>query len=339
MSARARGIAAGLRAAATTAALCAAAPLAAQAPALPPFRDVIVTAIPDVVAAGEEWQRVWHGTDNADGILAADDGGVLFAQEQPRRVARLSARGEYSVLIEGTHGVGSLAKSADGRLYGVERTCTDPGRRASEPCTEPTAIALLLPQRQVLVDNFGGAPLGRLNDLTVARNGNVYFTAGGAFRAEPNGRVTGLGEGLNTNGIILSPDEGTLYVTNRDVVVAFDVAVSGATSGRRDFARLEAGGTGDGLAVDAAGRLYVTSQPGVQVFNRDGAYLGLIPTPRNAISATFAGSDKRFLYVVGTGAALGPNGSELVTPEGVRNNAKSIYRIAMLAAGLPGRAK
>lgn len=313
--------------------------LAAQPAALPPFRDVIVTAIPNVIAAGEEWQSVWQGTENADGIIAADDGGVLFAQEQPRRIAKLDANGAYSVVLADTHGVGSLSLSADGRLYGAERTCTDPGRRASDRCSEPTTIALLLPRRQVLADNVGGAPLGRLNDLTAASNGSVYFTVGGAFRAEPNGRVTSLGDGLNTNGIVLSPDERTLYVTNRDVVVAFDVDESGAAPRRRDFARLAAGGTGDGLAVDSTGRLYVTSQPGVQVFTPGGDFLGLIPTPRNAISATFAGPGKRHLYFVGSGAALGPNGAEFVTPEGVRNNAKSIYRIAMLAEGFRGRAK
>jgi gluconolactonase len=229
--------------------------------------------------------------------------------------------------------------AVDGRLFGVERTCTDPGRRTGGDCTEPTAVSVLLPERRVLADEFGGAPLGRLNDLVVDRRGGAYFTVGGAFYADPSGVVTSLGEGLSTNGILLSADEKMLYVTNGATVVAFEVAADGATSNRRDFARLEAGGVGDGLAIDAAGRLYVTSSPGVQVFAASGAYLGLIPTPRAVISAAFAGPAKRTLYVVGGGAALGPNGTEFVTPEGVRNNAKSIYRIDLLAEGYRGRAK
>jgi gluconolactonase len=107
---------------------------------------------------------------------------------------------------------------------------------------------------------------------------------------------------------------------------------------RRIFATLEAGGNGDGMAIDDAGRLYVTSAPGVQVLSPEGRYLGLIPTPRPAISVAFAGAGKRTLYVVGSGA-LGQDGLEFRTPDGVRNNAKTIYRLQMIAAGFSGRAK
>jgi sugar lactone lactonase YvrE len=92
------------------------------------------------------------------------------------------------------------------------------------------------------------------------------------------------------------------------------------------------------MAVDGAGRLYVTSNPGVQVFSVEGRYLGLIPTPRSVISVAFSGPDKKTLYVVGSGA-LDAAGKEVTTPPGVRNNAKSIFRIPMLAEGFKGRAK
>jgi hypothetical protein len=56
------------------------------------------------------------------------------------------------------------------------------------------------------------------------------------------------------------------------------------------------------------------------------------------ISVAFSGRNKKTLYVVGSGA-LGPDGKEFTTPEGVRNNAKTIYRIPMVAQGFTGRAK
>jgi gluconolactonase len=309
--------------------------LHAQQPAV---REVSVAGIPDVIAAGATWSLVWHGTDNADGIVGTPDGGLLFAQEQPSRVSKLDSSDKVSVLAEDTRGAGSLALDAQGRIFAVQRTCTDPGLNA--PCSEPTTIGIIHPvsERKLLADKFNGKPLGRLNDLVADRKGGVYFTVGGVYYASPEGIVSSIGENLRTNGIMLSPDERTLYVTNGPMIVAFDVQPDGTVRNQRDFAKLEAGGSGDGMAVDGAGRLYVTSNAGVQVFSLEGRYLGLIPTPRNVISVAFSGPDKKTLYVVGSGALDGA-GKEVTTPSGVRNNAKSIFKIPMLAQGFKGRAK
>ena len=297
-------------------------------------REVRVAAIPGVVAAGAEWQLVWHGIDNADGIVGTPDGGVLFAQEQPNRIGKLDAAGGFSVFLEGTRGAGSLSLDADGNLFAVERTCTDPGRRTGTQCAQPTAVAVIHPARRVLADSFAGRPLGRLNDLVADGRGGAYFTVGDAYHVDAEGRVTRLSSDLRTNGVALSPGKETVYVTDRETIVAFDVGPGGAASNRRELARLEAGGVGDGMAVDDEGRLYVTSGPGVQVLAATGEYLGVIPTPRSAISAAFSGPGMQTLYIVGSGAALGPNGTEFTTPEGVRNNAKTIYAIQTIAAGI-----
>jgi hypothetical protein len=76
----------------------------------------------------------------------------------------------------------------------------------------------------------------------------------------------------------------------------------------------------------------------VQVFSEGGVYLGLIPTPRNVISAAFAGRGKQTLFVVGSGA-LTADGMEAITPPGVRNSAKTIFSLAMVATGFADRAK
>jgi hypothetical protein len=52
----------------------------------------------------------------------------------------------------------------------------------------------------------------------------------------------------------------------------------------------------------------------------------------------FSGPNKKTLYAKGAGMT-GPDGKEFRTPEGVRNNAKAIYKIDMLAQGFMGRAK
>ena len=304
-----------------------------------PAREVAVAGIPGVVAAGAAWTIVWQDTDNADGLVGTEDGGLLFAQEQPSQISKLDRDGRPSVVLRDTHGAGAISVDTRGRIVVVKRTCTDPGRNASAgPCTEPTAVAVLAPERKILADNMDGKPLGRLNDLAASTNGSVYFTSGGAFRLDRSGRVTSLGEDIRANGIILSRDERVLYVTNGTAVIAFDVQPDGTTTNRRDFAALEAGGAGDGMTIDADGRLYVTSNPGVQVFDANGNYLGLIHTPRAAISVAFSGPSKKTLYIVGSGAS-GADGREIVTAAGVRNNAKTIYRLPMLASGFAGRPK
>jgi gluconolactonase len=300
-------------------------------------QEVTVREIPGVVAAGARWTIAWQGTDNADGIAGTSDGGLLFAQEQPSRIGKLDRNDKFSLYLEDTHGAGAVAIDSQGRILAVERTCTDPGRQPAT-CTEPTAVAVLSPQHKVLADNFQGKGLGRLNDLMADKKGGVYFNGAGTFYLSPSGQVSSIGENIRTNGILLSRDEKMLYVTNGGAIVAFDIQPDGSVRNQREFARLEAGGAGDGMAIDAAGRIYVSSGPGVQVLSPEGKYMGLIPTPRSAISAAFSGPGKRTLYVVGSGA-LGPDGTEFRTPAGVRNNAKTIYKISMLAEGFKGRVK
>ena len=175
----------------------------------------------------------------------------------------------------------------------------------------------------------------RPNDLIADNHGGAYVTAECLYYASPAGVAT-VAQDLHTNGINLSPDEQTLYVTNGGVIVAFDVKGPGVLANRRDFATLQAGSFGDGMAVDAAGRLYVSSGPGVQVFDRTGAFLGLIPTPRAVISITLAGPDRKTLYMVGSGAD-DENGQPI--KQGPQQTAATIYKLPVLTPGIAGHAK
>jgi gluconolactonase len=322
--------------------------LAAQPRSFPqpaPAKEVTITAIPGVIARGAKWTLVWQGKENADGISGTSNGGLLFAQEQINQVSKLDRNGKFSAYVTNGHGPGAVSIGPKGRILVVERTCTDPGGHqgiSPEQCAEPTGIAALTPERKVLADSFGGKGLGRVNDLVADKKGGVYFTSGGAFYVSPAGKVRSIGENLRTNGIMLSTDEKTLYVTNGATVAAFALLPDGSIKDQREFGKLEGGGAGDGMAIDAAGRLYVSTPgspvSGIQVLSPEGKYLGLIPTPRNAISDAFSGPNKRTLYVACLGA-LDANGQEITTAPGVRNTAMSIYKIPVLTQGFKGRPK
>lgn len=305
--------------------------------AQPAAPNLNITAIPGVVAAGEMWKKVWQGAGNsADGIIPDKDGSVLVAQEDYDAVLKIDANGNASVAVAGAKGVGSLSMDRQGRLYGAHRT-ERPGSTKPDRASIVNAISMLAPERKIIADRWAdGAVLTvRPNDLLADGRGGAYFTSGCLYYAGRQGVIVAA-DNLRTNGIAFSPDDRTLYVTNGSTLVAFDVKDPGVLSNRRDFSMLAAGGNGDGMAVDSQGRLFVTSNPGVQVFDQTGKYLGVIPTPRGVISVAFAGTNKKTLYVVGSGAD-DENGRPI--REGPQQTAATIYSLPMIAQGLKDRAK
>src|SRR5262249_29898262 len=95
------------------------------------------------------------------------------------------------------------------------------------------------------------------------------------------------------NGVILSPDEKTLYVTNGAVVFAFDVKPDGSLTNQREFGKLQGGQGGDGSAVDQQGRVYVATGKSVDVFARDGRFVGSIPGPQGLHGTSSAAATRR----------------------------------------------
>jgi sugar lactone lactonase YvrE len=293
---------------------------AAQPPAGP--RDYTVTEIPGVIAAGQRWKFLWQEAgNNGDGIVGTNDGNLLLAQNDNSKVVKLDKDGKTSVVYSDTHTGGALSMNSKGALFIVER-----GLRA--------VVMQLAPQRKVLANTYQGDPLdcigGVINDLTADSKGGVYFTMGGVYYASPKGVVTKYSENVNPNGIILSANEKILYATNGPTLAAFDVQPDGSLTNQREFAKLE-GGNGDGSTIDAAGRIYVTANAGVQVISPEGKYLGLIPTPRGVITTAFGGKDKKTLFILARGAK-DASGNEVA-------NAAQVWTIQMIAQGYKGRAK
>ncbi|HEV3333337.1 MAG TPA: SMP-30/gluconolactonase/LRE family protein [Bryobacteraceae bacterium] len=287
------------------------------APATAPGpKEYTVTEIPGVVAAGQQWKEVWQvDGNNADGIIATKDGGLLIAQNDKSAVVKLDKDGKASEAYTGTNTGGSVATNAKGALFVANRGLNP-------------SIEQLAPTRKTLANRYNDDPMDCigvvLNDISADSKGGLYFTMGGVFYADSKGKVTRYGENLNTNGIVLSADEKHLYVTNGATLAAFDVQKDGSLTNQREFAKLEGGGFGDGSTFDTAGRLYVTTNAGVQVIGPDGKYLGLIPTPRGIISVAFSGPDRKTLYAVS------------------RDNTQNkdwIIAIPMMAQGPKGRGK
>lgn len=282
------------------------------------------SAIPGVIAAGQTWKVVWHWHgNNADGPIAAEDGKLLFANNDASNVMEMDpATGLARIVYDDVNTGGAVSRSKNGALFVLSR-----GLGAG--------VIQLEPQRKMFANMFKGEPLdcvgGTPNDITADARGGVYISISGVgvFYANPQGVISQYGEAVTgANGIILSPDERTLYVTNGPVVVAFDVQSDGSLTNQRDFGRLQGGTGGDGSAVDSEGRLYVATGRSIDVFAPSGDFLGSIPAPQGTHGTAFGGRDKKTLFGIVFYGGWG-------TPS-ARNR---VIAIPTIAQGYTGRAK
>jgi gluconolactonase len=298
---------------------------AANATAAPPPPALPTsTEIPGVIAGGQTWTVVWAWEgNNADGPIAAESGKLLFANNDASNVMELDlATGLARVVHDDVNTGGALSRSKNGALFVLSRGLGG-------------GVLQLEPQRKMLANTFDGEPFecigGVPNDLSADSRGGVFFTVTGSglYYADPRGTVTRYGgEIRGANGVILSPDERTLYVTNGPELIAFDVQPGGSLANQREFARLRSGQGGDGSVVDAQGRLYVSTGRSADVFAANGEFLGTIPGPEGLHGVTIGGRDKKTLVGIVFYGGWG-------TPS-ARNQ---VITIPLLAQGYTGRAK
>ncbi|HEY0963111.1 MAG TPA: SMP-30/gluconolactonase/LRE family protein [Pseudomonadales bacterium] len=287
-----------------------------QAPVLP-----AAEAIPGIVDAGTQWQLVWAWQgNNADGPIAGEDGTLLIANQDASNVMALDPRTSLAeVIYDDTNTGGAVSRSKNGALFLAMRGLG-------------SGVLQLEPERRIFADTMNGEPFdctgGVVNDIAADAKGGVYIAVSGAgvYYADSTGTITGYGTVANPNGIILSPDESILYVTNGPMLVAFDVQADGALANQRDFAPLSGGG--DGSAVDSEGRIYVAAGSAVNVITAQGELLGVIPGPEGLHGVAFGGAGKGTLF-----------GIVFYGDWGTPSARNQVVALDVLTQGYEGRAK
>jgi len=235
---------------------------------------------------------------------------LVWSDIEGRRVLGWHPNGAVDVVLDATPFNNGNAVDAEGRLLHCEH-----GRR----CISRTGLD---GATTVLIDRFEGQRLNSPNDLAVGPDGAIWFTDPtygidnprqgcparpeldhrSVYRYDPRTDVlTRMADLSQPNGIGFAPDGRVLYVSDSDLerhhIVAFDVGADGVLTGRRVFRTIEPG-VPDGFCVDARGWVWSSSGSGVQVFDRDGEPLGLIPTPHTCSNCAFA-PDSRRLFITG----------------------------------------
>jgi gluconolactonase len=200
----------------------------------------------------------------------------------------------------GANAANGMALAPDGRLVVCEQGSH----------TRAAAITALDPRTgrvEVLADAWHGLPLNSPNDVAVAPDGGIWFTDPSygflqGFRPRPvlddrvyrldprTGELWTAAQGFDKpNGLAFSPGGSVLYVGDNGAprrLLAFDVE-DGRRLGRPRVLATFPPGHPDGLKVDAAGRIYASTDGGVRVLSPAGEPLGLIAVP-GAVTFAFA---------------------------------------------------
>lgn len=249
-------------------------------------------ALRDVLIDGQGWELVGEGFSFTEGPAADLSGNLYFTDVFRSRIHRLDAAGKPEIFVEQSFGTNGLMFGPDGRLYGCQN-----GKK-----------------RIVAFDSAGqDTPIAedvKSNDLVVTRSGGIYFTDPEnhqVWYVPPKGekRVVDRGIGF-PNGLALWPDQGTLVVAdmNSENLWTFRVETDGSLSFKEPYYTMRLApdkkdSGADGMTVDDAGRVYVATRLGLQMFDPSGRLCGVIDKPQNAWLANvkFAGPKLETLYV------------------------------------------
>src|SRR4029077_11824826 len=81
-------------------------------------REYAVKEIPGVISGGAQWKTVWEEPgNNADGLAATKDGGILIAQNDKSDVVKLDKNGKATIVYRDTNTGGALSYNVKGALF------------------------------------------------------------------------------------------------------------------------------------------------------------------------------------------------------------------------------
>lgn len=269
-----------------------------------------------------------------EGPTVDREGNVYFVEMTTPRIMKLSPAGVLSTYRERSNNANGLVIDAQGRLIACEGAESNRNGVRTPANARITRTDLRTGAVEVLASSYQGMPLRGPNDVTLDRQGRIYFTdLGGSavYRIDTSGmltRILSATEVQRPNGIQVSPDDTKLYVAdsfpppgNTRVIHAFDLGPDGsARNGRVIYDFGQARGA-DGMSIDVEGNLYTsagsaaTQNTGIHVVSPQGKLLRVMPIPEDPITNNaFGGPDMKTLYVTA---------------------GKTLYRLRTDIAGLP----
>lgn len=250
------------------------------------------------------WELVGEGYGFTDAACADAEGNFYFSDLPKATLYKVSASGKPEIWYQGNPKISGMKFGPDGRLY-----CASQGDLDAKGNVPKKIVAIDPQTKTVSVIGTDVTP----NDLVVSKAGWIYFTdtaAGAVVRCAttannlPRPQVVAGGI-VKPNGIGLTPDGKFLIVSEYGGtnVWSYVVKEDGSLTAGERLMELRApvgkpDSGGDGMTVDAAGRPFVTSHLGIQMFDATGRLGGVIarPSDKGCVSVALAGPDKSWLY-------------------------------------------
>ncbi len=180
------------------------------------------------------------------------------------------------------------------------------------------------PLYESIVTHYNDKKINSPNDVIVDSKGNIYFTDppfgmdkdllpkskeldfNGVYRSNIDGSLDLLIKDLPTpNGIGLSPDEKTLYISNSNPAkwIAYNLDENGNIKNEKWIFHAQkmkensiSKMVPDGMAIDDKGNIFGAGPDGILVISPNGQHLGTIKTNKRTSNCVF-NDDKTVLYV------------------------------------------
>ena len=248
----------------------------------------------DILLPGKDWELVGQGYSFTEGTAVNATGEVFFQDIPNSKTYKVGLDGKLVTLPLDSKKSSGTCFGPDGKRYVVAGTKQILSYDANE-------------KESVMADSLSG------NDLVMAHNGNLYFTApdgrekpGKIYLIRPNGDKILVDEGLKfPNGIALTPDQTQLYITESTShwVWIYSIQPDGTLTNKQRYGWLHIRDTddnawSDGLKCDLNGRVYVTTKMGIQVLDQTGRVNAILPMPGPEPSnLCFGGANFDVLYV------------------------------------------
>lgn len=254
------------------------------------------TSLHEYLSDHEPWKEVASGYVFTDGLCVDASGNLFFTDvKNGQGIYKLDAgTGKVDLFLDKLPGISGLQIGPDGRFYACHNR-------------EQRVIAISMKgEVEVLLTGV------KCNDLVVSKAGHVYFTETPTqmihlITKDKKHLVADQGRVAKPNGISISPDERTLVVSEYGGkhVWAWRIEDDGTLSGGAPFMTMwlpvgKESASGDGATTESKGRIFVTTELGVQIFDPAGRLAGIIAKPvadGKIVSCEFGGKDHDVLYV------------------------------------------